>query len=41
MNANITTQIFHKMKYDLQGHTKSHIAVLSLKIYVFLDILFV
>ena len=35
------TQIFHKMKYDLEGHIKLKQAILCLKSYFFFDILFV
>ena len=34
MNANnniIKTQIFHNMKYDLIGHTRSHLDLYGLK----------
>ena len=35
------TQFFHKMKYDLKVHTRSHVALLCSEIYVFLYISFV
>ena len=38
MNTNIKTQTFHKIKYDLKDHQRSHMVILKFQNHLFLRI---